>query len=111
MPDVIVVFITKNSKTLLKKELFDDGVWTDMRKCLAREGIDIDGKLIFGETSIRSIPDARDNEVISVSQWNTWDNFISEVPANCEVRRTSDNKELQIRVRGKNRFGMVMVYR
>ena len=29
----------------------------------SREGIDIEGKPIFGETSIRSIPDARGNEI------------------------------------------------
>ena len=63
VPDEIVVLITKNGKTLLKKELFDDGVWADMLKSLAREGIDIEGKLIFGETSIRSIPDVRGNEI------------------------------------------------
>ena len=63
VPDEIVVFITKNGKTLLKKEIFDDGVWTDILKSLAREGIDIEGKLIFGETSIRSIPDVRGNEI------------------------------------------------
>ena len=63
VPDEIVVFITKNGKTLLKKELFDGGVWADMLKSLAREGIDIEGKLIFGETSIRSIPDVRGNEI------------------------------------------------
>ena len=63
VPDEIVVFITKNGKTLLKKELFDDGVWADMLKSLASEGIDIEGKLIFGETSIRSIPDVRGNEI------------------------------------------------
>jgi len=63
VPDEIVVFITKNGKTLLKKEIFDDGVWSDILKSLAREGIDIEGKLIFGETSIRSIPDARGNEI------------------------------------------------
>ncbi len=63
VPDEIVVFITKNGKTLLKKELFDDGVWADILKSLAREGIDIEGKLIFGETSIRSMPDARGNEI------------------------------------------------
>ena len=63
VPDAIVVFITKNGKTLLKKELFDDGVWADMLKSLASEGIDIEGKLIFGETSIRSIPDVRGNEI------------------------------------------------
>ena len=28
VPDEIVVFITKNGKTLLKKELFGGGVWT-----------------------------------------------------------------------------------
>ncbi len=63
VPDEIVVFITKNGKPLLKKELFDDGVWADMLKSLSREGIDIEGKLIFGETSIRSIPDVRGNEI------------------------------------------------
>jgi len=52
-----------------------------------------------------------DTGTINISQGNTWDNFISEVPGNCEVRRTPDNKELQIRVRGKNRFGMMMVFR
>ena len=66
VPDEIVVFITKNGKTLLKKELFDNGVWADMLKCLAREGVDIEGKLIFGETSIRSIPDARGNEIVDL---------------------------------------------
>ena len=63
VPDEIAVFITKNGKTLLKKELFDDGVWADMLKCLAREGVNVEGKLMFGETSIRSIPDARGNEI------------------------------------------------
>ena len=63
VPDEIVVLITKNGKTLFKKELFDDGVWADMLKSLSREGIDIEGKPIFGETSIRSIPDARGNEI------------------------------------------------
>ena len=63
VPDEIVVIITKNGKALLKKELFDDGVWADILKSFAREGIDIEGKLILGETSIRSIPDARGNEI------------------------------------------------
>ena len=63
VPDEIVVFITKNGKTLLKKELFDGGVWADMLKCLASEGVDVEGKLMFGETSIRSIPDAKGNEI------------------------------------------------
>ena len=63
IPDEIVVFITKNGKTLLKKELFENCVWTDMLKCLMHEGFEIRGKLMFGETSIRSIPDANGNEI------------------------------------------------
>lgn len=63
IPDEIVVFITKNGKTLLKKELFDNCVWTDMLKCLMHEGFEVRGKLMFGETSIRSIPDANGNEI------------------------------------------------
>lgn len=63
VPDEIVVFNTKNGKTLLKKALFDGGVWADMLKCLAREGVDVEGKLMFGETSIRSIPDVKGNEI------------------------------------------------
>ncbi|MBR1921674.1 MAG: TIGR02584 family CRISPR-associated protein [Kiritimatiellae bacterium] len=63
VPDEVVVFITKNGKSPLKKELFDNGVWADMLKVLAREGIDSERKLVFGETSIRSIPDAHGNEI------------------------------------------------
>ena len=63
VPDEIVVLITKNGKTLLKKALFNGGVWADMLKCLAREGVNVEGKLMFGETSIRSIPDAKGNEI------------------------------------------------
>ena len=63
VPDEIVVFITKDGKPLIKKELFDGGVWADMLKCLTRDGIEVEGKLMFGETSIRSIPDAKGNEI------------------------------------------------
>ena len=63
VPDEIVVFITKDGKALLKKELVDGGVWADMLKCLTRDGVDVEGKLMFGETSIRSIPDAKGNEI------------------------------------------------
>ncbi len=63
VPDEVVVLITKDGKALLKKELLEGGVWTDMLKCLEREEINIEGKLVFGETSIRVIPDARGNEL------------------------------------------------
>ena len=63
VPDEIVVFITKSGKELLIQRLFDDGVWNEMRSDLKREKIEIDGKLVFGATSIRVIPDADGNEI------------------------------------------------
>ncbi len=63
VPDEIVVFITKSGKELLIQKLFDEGVWNEMRSNLKREKIEIDGKLVFGETSIRVIPDAEGNEI------------------------------------------------
>lgn len=63
VPDEIVVFITKSGKELLIQRLFDDGVWNEMRSDLKREKIEIDGKLVFGATSIRVIPDAEGNEI------------------------------------------------
>ena len=63
VPDEIVVFITKSGKELLIQRLFDDGVWNEMRSDLKREKIEIDGKLVFGATSFRVIPDAEGNEI------------------------------------------------
>ena len=63
VPDEVVVLITKDGKALLKKELLEGGVWADMLKYLEREKIDIEWKLVFGETSIRVIPDACGNEL------------------------------------------------
>ena len=63
MPDEVVVLITKNGKELLRRELIDNGVWDEMLAEMKREKIGIDGRLVFGETSIRTIPDARGNEI------------------------------------------------
>ena len=63
VPDEIVVFITKSGKDLLIQRLFDDGIWNEMRSDLKREKIEIDGKLVFGATSIRVIPDAEGDEI------------------------------------------------
>ena len=63
VPDEIVVLITKNGKGLLQRELIENGVWSEMLTELKREKIDIDGRLVFGETSIRTIPDACGNEI------------------------------------------------
>ena len=63
LPDEVVVLITKNGKELLLRELIDNGVWDEMLAEMKREKIDIDGRMVFGETSIRTIPDARGNEI------------------------------------------------
>ena len=63
VPDEIVVLITKNGKGLLWRELIENGVWEEMLAEMKREKIDIDGRLVFGETSIRMVPDARGNEI------------------------------------------------
>lgn len=63
VPDEIVVFITKSCKELLVQNLFDDGVWNAMLSNLKRERIMVEGKLVFGETSIRVIPDVAGNEI------------------------------------------------
>lgn len=63
VPDEIVVFITKSCKELLVQKLFDDGVWNAMLSNLKREKIMVEGKLVFGETSIRVIPDVAGNEI------------------------------------------------
>ena len=63
VPDEIVVFITKRGEELLSQKLFDEGVWNAMRSNLKREKIEVEGKLVFGATSIRAIPDAEGNEI------------------------------------------------
>lgn len=63
VPDEIVVLITKDGKELLRRELIGNGVWDEMLAELKHDKIDIAGRLIFGETSIRTIPDARGNEI------------------------------------------------
>ena len=63
VPDEIVVFITKDGKGLLRRELFDGGVWRDLVNALKREKIDVEEKMVFGETSVRTIPDANGNEI------------------------------------------------
>ena len=63
VPDEIVVLVTKSGKEKLCEELLtgEESVWDQMLAALKKEKIKIDGKLIFGETSIRVIPDERGN--------------------------------------------------
>lgn len=63
VPDEIVVLITKSGWERLCSELLsgEKSVWQQMLSALRSEKINIEGKLIFGETSIRVIPDAQGN--------------------------------------------------
>ena len=63
VPDEIVVLVTKSGKERLCEELLlgEKSVWDQMLAALKKEKVKIDGKLIFGDTSIRVIPDERGN--------------------------------------------------
>ena len=64
VPDEIVVITTKSGKDTLRAAIMSGApsVWNRLKNALAKEKIAIDGKLVFGDTSIRVIPDAEGNE-------------------------------------------------
>ena len=63
VPDEVVAITTKSGKSRLAETLLKGGVWNDMLACLKREGIDVEGRLVFGSASIHAIPDVRGNEI------------------------------------------------
>lgn len=65
LPDEIVALVTRSGRERLCAELLsgERPVWERMLAALKKEKVKIDGKLIFGETSIRVIPDERGNGV------------------------------------------------
>ena len=64
VPDEIVVITTKSGKDALRAAIMSGApsVWNRLKTALAKEKIAIDGKLVFGDTSLRVIPDADGNE-------------------------------------------------
>lgn len=96
VPDEIVVFITKSGKDLLIQRLFDDGVWNEMRSNLKREKIEIDGKLVFGATSIRVIPDAEGNEIEDLRTGD--DNFRAADFMLSQLRQYTEDSETELHV-------------
>ena len=66
VPDEVVAVMTKNAKSGFVQAIFESGVWEDMVAELRREKIGVDGRLVFGETSIRVIPDSRGNEMFDL---------------------------------------------
>ena len=64
VPDEVVVITTKSGKDALCAAIMSGvpSVWNRLKTALAKEKIAIDGKLVFGDTSIRVIPDADGNE-------------------------------------------------
>lgn len=65
IPDEVVAITTKTGKVRLREQILsgDDSVWQRLRKALADEGHDLTNRLVFGETSIRVMPDGRGDEI------------------------------------------------
>lgn len=65
VPDEVVVLTTRPGKDKLCREILggQPSVWSRMYESLSREKINIEGKLIFGDTSIRVMPDAQGNGI------------------------------------------------
>lgn len=64
VPDEIVVITTKLGKEALRAAVMsgESSVWERLKAALCKEKIALDGKLVFGDTSIRVMPDERGNE-------------------------------------------------
>ena len=64
VPDEIVVLTTKSGKDALREAVMSGApsVWERLKAALRTEKIAIAGKLVFGDTSIRVIPDENGNE-------------------------------------------------
>lgn len=65
VPDEVVVLVTKSGKEKLCEELLSgkDSVWNQLIHALERDKVDLRGKLVFGETLIRVIPDESGNGI------------------------------------------------
>ncbi len=65
VPDEVVVLTTESGKERLYAEILngESSVWRRMCESLREDKVDIDGKLVFGKTSVRVIPDAHGNEI------------------------------------------------
>ena len=64
VPDEIEVITTSSGKSALQQEILEGApsVMDRLKAALQKEKIDIDGRLVFGRTSIKVIPDADGNE-------------------------------------------------
>ena len=65
VPDEIEVITTASGKAALTKAVLDGlpSVMNRLKAALCKEKIDVEGKLVFGTTSIKVIPDAKGNEL------------------------------------------------
>lgn len=68
VPDKIVVITTKSGKDALRTAVMsgEPNVWERLKMALRKEKIATDSKLVFGETSIRVMPDERGNEIVDL---------------------------------------------
>ena len=68
VPDEIVVITTTSGKEALRKAIMSEtpSVWERLKAALRKEKIAIHGKLVFGDTSIRVMPDEKGNEIVDL---------------------------------------------
>jgi len=64
VPNEVVVITTSSGKDALRAAVMSGApsVWEQLKASLRKEKIEVDGALMFGETSIRVIPDEAGNE-------------------------------------------------
>ncbi len=63
IPDEIVVITTQTGKARLRADLIESGVWREFVDTLARAQVPGASRLRLGETSVRVLPDADENEI------------------------------------------------
>lgn len=90
VPDVVCVLTTKTGKNRLNETLRSGSptVWEEMRAALSAKGVDVEGKLAFGDAAIRCFPDADGNEADdlrdSADSLRAADTMLAEIRRYCD---------------------------
>ena len=96
VPDEIVVITTTSGKDALRTAVMsgEPSVWERLKAALRKEKIAIDGKLVFGDTSIRVTPDESGNEIVDLRTGA--DNFRAADFMLGELRKYTEDTETTI---------------
>lgn len=93
VPDVVEVITTKSGREVLQNAVTtgSPSVWERLKSALRRERLDLDGKLVFGETSIHAIPDNCGNAVSDLRTGD--DNLLAADFMLGELRRYTESPD------------------